>query len=174
VLLKEYINFGLKMQQTFPPIHIRYKGYLITSDKATMNIQEVHQWLSEHSYWAAGIPYTVVERSIDESFCLGALLEKRQVGFARLITDYSTFAYLADVYVLEVHRSHGVAKKMMELLFNQDWVQGLRRIMLATVDAHGLYAKYGFAAPSDPAKIMEIKRQDIYKKQGADNRPLLP
>ena len=124
----------------------------------------VHKWLSESSYWEKGIPFEKVKTSFDQSFCIGALMNDEQVGYGRLITDYTTFAYLADVYVLENHRGKGISKQMMTLLFEQDWVKGLRRIMLATSDAHGLYRQIGFTSLGHPEKLMEIVHPNIYQQ----------
>ncbi len=116
----------------------------------------IHKWLSGSSYWAKGIPFEKVKTSFDHSFCIAALMNGEQIGYGRLITDYATFAYLADVYVLDGHRGKGISKQMMKLLFEQDWVKGLRRIMLATSDAHGLYLQIGFTSLGHPEKLMEI------------------
>ncbi len=141
---------------------INYGAYLITTDRAMMKPERVHCWLSEVSYWAKNIPYDVFKRSFDNSFCIGVLNGEEQVGYARFVTDYATFAYLADVYVEEAHRGNKLSKIMMEMLMNQDWVKNLRRVMLATVDAHGLYEQYGFTNPKNPSRIMEITRPGIY------------
>jgi GNAT superfamily N-acetyltransferase len=140
-----------------------FNGYTITTDKSLMNMQDIYYWLSEEAYWCKGIPFELFNRTFDNSFCIGALIDGKQVAYARLITDYATFAYLADVYVEEEHRGKGISKKMMEILFDLDWVKGLRRIMLATKDAHGLYEQYGFGACKYPDRIMEISRPNIYE-----------
>ena len=139
-----------------------YNGYLITTDKTKMHPADVHHWLAEVSYWAKHIPYDVFRKAFDNSFCIGAIKDGRQVAYARLITDYATFAYLADVYVLDSHRGQGLSKEMMRLLFDMEWVKRLRRIMLATKDAHGLYRQVGFKDSNFPERIMEITRPDIY------------
>jgi GNAT superfamily N-acetyltransferase len=144
------------------PININYKGYLITTDKNLLQPNAIHRWLSEESYWSKHIPYSVVKTSFDNSYCIGVLKDDLQIGYARFVTDYATFAYLADVYVEEPHRGQGLSKKMMELLMDLDWVKGLRRIMLATLDAHSLYEQFGFAAPAIPERCMEINRPVIY------------
>ena len=108
------------------------------------------------------MPYEVFKRSFDNSFCIGVIIDGKQVGYARLITDYATYAYLADVYVLEEHRGKGISKEMMSVLFDIEWVKGLRRIMLATKDAHDLYRKVGFRNSNFPERIMEIARPNIY------------
>jgi len=143
-----------------------FKGYIITTDKSLMKVSDIHRWLSEEAYWSKGIPYDTVKTAFDNSYCIGILLGDRQVGFARLVTDYASFAYLADVYVEEEHRGSGLSKRMMEILFSLDWVKGLRRIMLSTIHAHDLYRKYGFASCRYPDRLMEILMSpDMYKSQ---------
>ncbi|RYD56418.1 MAG: GNAT family N-acetyltransferase [Sphingobacteriales bacterium] len=144
------------------PINIEYNGYLITTDKALLQPEAIHRWLSEESYWSKHIPFSVVKTAFDHSYCIGVLKDGVQVGYARFVTDYATFAYLADVYVEEAHRGQGLSKKMMEVLMELGWVKGLRRIMLATLDAHGLYEQFGFTAPAIPERCMEITRPVIY------------
>jgi GNAT superfamily N-acetyltransferase len=147
------------------PINSLYGEYFITTDKRRMDEIAVHKWLSESSYWAKGLPFGKFKTGFDHSFCIGALMQGEQVGYGRLITDYATFAYLADVYVLESHRGKGISKQMMKLLFEQDWVKGLRRIMLATTDAHVLYRQIGFTALSNPEKLMEIVHPNPYPQK---------
>ncbi len=144
------------------PLSVTYNGYLITTDKELMFPGDVHEWLSKVSYWAKHIPYETFMRSFNNSFCIGAILEGKQVAYGRLITDYATYAYLADVYVLDEHRGKGISKIMMKELFDLEWVKGLRRIMLATKDAHDLYRKVGFKGSNFPDRLMEITRPDIY------------
>jgi len=143
-------------------INEEYNGYLITTDKNKMIPADVHQWLSGSSYWAKHMPQDIFMRAFDNSFGIGAVIDGKQVAYARLITDYATYGYLADVYVLDEHRGKGISKEMMRLLFEMDWVKGLRRIMLATKDAHELYKKVGFKASNFPERIMEIARPNIY------------
>src|SRR5690606_15612261 len=100
--------------------------------------------------------------TFDHSYCIGVLKDGKQVGYARLVTDFAVFAYLADVYVEEAHRGKGISKKMMEILTGLEWVKGLRRVMLATQDAHTLYEQYGFAGPANPERLMEIVRPARY------------
>ena len=140
-----------------------YNGCLITTDKQMMKINDIHKWLSEEAYWCKGIPFNIVKTAFDNSFCIGAILDSRQIAFARLITDYATFGYLADVYVVEEQRGKGISKKMMHLLFDLDWVKSLRAIKLGTRDAHGLYRQYGFADCRHPERTMEIMRADVYE-----------
>ncbi len=137
-------------------INIDYNGYLITTDKNCMRVEHIHQWLSEKSHWSQNIPFENVKKSFDNSFCIGVLQGDRQVGYGRLITDYSFFAYMADVYIEEEHRGFGLGKKMIEVLMNLDWVRGLRSIKLTTRDARSLYEKFGFTALTHPERMMEI------------------
>ena len=126
------------------------------------DIAAVHRMLSG-SYWSANIPMHVVEAAIDNSFCVGAYAKDgAQVGFARLVTDHATFAYLCDVIVDEEWRGRGIGKQMVGALLDQPFVAGLRCILLATRDAHSLYERFGFKAISRPAALMEITRPEIY------------
>ena len=143
-------------------IHLPYNGYLITTDKTLMYPDDIYHWLSKVSYWAKYMPGEIFQMSFENSFAIGAIIDGKQVGYARLITDYATYAYLADVYVEEAHQGKGISKIMMQELFNLDWVQKLRRIMLATKDAHELYKKVGFKNSNYPERIMEIARPNIY------------
>ncbi|MCF8449667.1 MAG: GNAT family N-acetyltransferase [Taibaiella sp.] len=148
------------------PVTKVYNGYTITTDKSLMLLNDIHQWLSEEAYWSEGILFDRVKTAFDNSYCIGAVKDGRQVAYARLVTDYATFAYLADVYVAEAHRGKGISKKMMEILFEQDWVMRLRRMMLATINAHGLYRQYGFSECKYPERLMEkLLPPDIYLKQ---------
>jgi GNAT superfamily N-acetyltransferase len=132
---------------------------LISTDKRKLNIELIHYYLSTESYWAKNIPLQKVQRCIDHSFCFGVYKNNEQVGFARLITDYATYAYLADVFILDKYRGQGLSKKLMQFITTNAEVQGLRRWMLATRDAHGLYTQFGFAHPGDPQNILQ--RRDI-------------
>lgn len=147
------------MQQS---VSLTYKDYLITTDKNLLRPEDIHHWLSTESYWSKHIPFETVKTAFDHSFCIGILKDGKQIGYARLITDYASFAYLADVYVEALHRGQGLATKMLELLLNLDWVKNLRRIMLATLDAAELYKPLGFKTPVFPERLMEIIRPSIY------------
>lgn len=147
------------------PVTYEYRNYLITTDRALLQPEAIHQWLTQESYWAKGIPYETVKTAFDHSFVIGILHEDKQIGFARLITDYATFGYLADVYIEEAHRGLGLSKQMMETIMNLDWVTKLRRIMLATLDAEKLYEQFGFTAPVFPQRLMEITRAKMYETQ---------
>lgn len=138
-------------------------GYRISSESTAMDVDAIHAYLTR-SYWAEGIPRALVERSIRGSLCFGLFSEREQIGFARVITDRATFAYLCDVYVLEAHRGRGLSKWLMEVVLAHPDLQGLRRFLLATRDAHDLYRRYGFAPTARPERFMEMVRPDIYKR----------
>src|SRR5690349_13458625 len=122
-------------------MEIEENGFVFSDDKNKVDPVAVHHYLSTQSYWAKDIPLALVKTSIENSLCFGIYKDTRQIGFARWITDKATFGYLADVYVAEEYRGLGLSKKLMSLmLFHKD-LQGLRRYMLATLDAHGLYAQ---------------------------------
>lgn len=136
---------------------------VIDTDKRRLDLDVIHGFLRT-SYWAKDIPRDVVQRSIDHSLCFGVYIADQQVGFARVISDYTTFAYLADVFVLEAYRGRGLSKHLMDAIVNHPELQGLRRWSLATRDAHGLYARYGFTPLADPARFMERHDPDAYKR----------
>ena len=138
--------------------------FVLTTDVARLDVAAVHAYLTT-SYWAEGIPLETLERSLKGSICFGLLHGARQVGFARIISDGATFAYLADVYVLEEFRGQGLSKWMMECMKKHPDLQGLRRWMLATRDAHGLYRQYGFQPLAKPERFMEILGPDVYDRR---------
>jgi GNAT superfamily N-acetyltransferase len=137
----------------------------ISTDKSKLNLSIIHQFLSA-SYWAEGIPFEVVRKAIEHSLCFGVYDENQLVGFARVVSDFSTFAYLADVFILESHRGRGLAKRLMADVINHPELQGLRRFSLATKDAHGLYRQFGFTELSKSDRQMEIVQVDMYKTRG--------
>jgi len=139
----------------------RVNTYEISTDPSRLQLAVIHAYLSR-SYWSPGIPRDLVARAIANSICFGVYLGDAQVGFARVITDQATFAYLADVYVLEEHRGQGLSKRLVEAVQAHPDLQGLRRFLLATRDAHGLYAQFGFAPPARPENFMEIRDPDPY------------
>ncbi|MBP1771593.1 MAG: family N-acetyltransferase [Holophagaceae bacterium] len=135
--------------------------YSISTEKPRLDVQAIHAYLSR-SYWSPGIPLEMVRRAIDHSLCFGVFHGPDQVGFARVITDQTTFAYLADVYILESHRGRGLSKWLMEVITGHAELQGLRRFMLATRDAHGLYRQFGFREAAHPSRLMEIVNPNAY------------
>ena len=143
----------------------RRDPYLITTDPARVNLAVVHGFLT-HSYWANGIPLETVRRAIEHSLNFSVFEADAQVGFGRVITDYATFAYLADVFVLESHRGRGLSKWMMEVLVAHPDLQGFRRWVLLTRDAHGLYRQFGFKAIETPERYMELWDPEVYRRGG--------
>jgi GNAT superfamily N-acetyltransferase len=142
--------------------HLWSQGdYEISTDPARIDVALVHEFLA-NSYWAKGIPLEMVRLSIENSIPFGVYHGQQLVGFARIISDRATFAYLADVFVLPSHRRRGLSRWLMECIVSHPDLQGLRRWMLATQDAHGLYAKFGFSPLKSPERWMEIHRADIY------------
>jgi GNAT superfamily N-acetyltransferase len=153
--------------------------FLISTDRSRLDLDVVHGFLT-HCYWAKGIPREVVARSIENSLCFGIYDERdgksprlakdarhgapgAQVGFARVISDFATYAYIADVFVLESHRGCGLGKALMECMVQHPALQGLRRWNLSTLDAHGLYSQFGFTPPKWPERYMEILRPNLYE-----------
>ncbi len=128
-----------------------------------MDIDVIHGFLSQ-SYWAKGIPRDTQIRALEHSLCVGVLSkDAEQIAFARLVTDRATFAYLADVFVIDAYRGRGIGQWMMKETLALPELQGLRRIMLATKDAHGLYRQFGFTPLNDPDLMMEIWTPDVYQ-----------
>lgn len=137
------------------PFELRRGPYLVSTDTSRIDVGLVHSWLTK-SYWARGISLEIVQRSIRSAISLGVYRDGGQVAFARIITDCATFAYLADVYVTETERGRGVGKFLVQASLTHPHVQGLRRWMLGTLDAHGLYEQFGFRNLSSPERWMEI------------------
>ena len=133
----------------------------ISTDPQLLDVELICRWLAEESYWAVGIPREVVQRAIANSLCFGAYLDGQQVGLARVVTDRATFAWVADVFVLDGYRSRGYGKALVAAVLAHPDLQGLRRVMLATRDAHGLYAQYGFT-PIPPDRFMEVRNSSPY------------
>ena len=144
-------------------------GFTLSTEPSEMQVDAIHAYLTQ-SYWAAGIPRDLVQKSFLGSFCAGVFSQGRQVGFARVVTDRATFAYLCDVYVLENYRGQGLATWLLEAVFSHSDLQGLRRFMLATRDAHALYKRFGFTAPSKPETLMEIRVESPYLKPKPSNQ----
>jgi len=140
--------------------------YRITTDLDDMDFSVIYGFIA-NSYWAKGIPEVTLRKALENSLCFGVLTGERDlVAFARMITDRATFAYLADVFVLESYRGLGLSKKMMSAILAHPDLQGLRRMMLATKDAHGLYKPFGFEAIAEPDRLMQYLRPNVY--QAAD------
>jgi len=135
----------------------------ISTDKSRLDVDVIHRFLSEESYWAKGIPRAIVERAIEHSLCFGAYDEDGAlIGFARVVTDYAVFAYIGDVFVLPSARGKGVSKAIMAAIRSHPELQTLRRWHLLTHDAHGLYAQFGFGELAKPERHMEISVPEPY------------
>ena len=141
-------------------IPVRYE---VSTDSARFDIDLIHGFLSS-TYWAVNMPRNVLEKSIRHALCFGIFADGKQVAFARVITDYATFAYLSDLFVIPGHRGRGVSKLLMRSILDYPELQGLRRFVLATKDAHGLYAQFGFKPLSNPEDFMTIHNPDVYKQ----------
>jgi GNAT superfamily N-acetyltransferase len=127
-----------------------------------LQLDVIHHYLSEESYWSKGIPLQIVKDSIEGRVCFGAYLDDKQIAFARIVTDGATFGYLADVFVLEPYRGKGISKKLMQLIMDYPVCKKFRKFMLATNDAQGLYEKFGFKPIPHPDRIMQIKAFESY------------
>lgn len=142
--------------------------YRISLDPTELQFDVIHGFLAR-CYWSPGIPREMVEKATRHSLCVGAYAPGgAQVGFARMITDHTTFGYLADVFVLEGHRGLGLSVAMVRALMALPEVGGMRRLMLATRDAHGLYEKLGWSRVTDPGPLMQIRRDMVYSSQTAE------
>jgi GNAT superfamily N-acetyltransferase len=139
-------------------------SYTISTDQTRIDSALVHRYLSRDSYWARGVPLEVVERAIQNSLCFGLYAHDRQIGFARVVTDAATFGYLADVFIVPEHRGRGLGKQLIAAVMAHPDLQGLRRFMLATRDAHGLYRHFGFTEPKNPQVLMERHHPDLYQQ----------
>ena len=137
--------------------------FTVTSDPAAVDLDAVHAWLRT-SYWAAEIPRDLLARAIANSIPFSVLHGMRQVGFARVVTDRATFAYLCDVYILEEYRGRGLARRLIGAVMAHPDLQGLRRFNLTTRDAEGLYRQFGFTPLATPARHLEIVRPDMYRR----------
>ena len=142
--------------------------FTVSTDRERIDLDVVHGFLTE-CYWAKGVSRDVVARSIENSLCFGVYSEGKQVGFARVISDYATYAYIGDVFLLEPFRGRGLGKWMMECVIEHPRLQGLRRWSLVTRDAHGLYSQLGFTPLKKPQNYMEIHRRDVYTGSGREN-----
>ncbi len=139
------------------------KGFIISTDKSLLDADLIYRFLDQDSYWSQGIPREKVLKAMENSLCFGVYQHKQQVGFSRVVTDKATFAYLADVFILPEFRGLGLSKWLMQTIIAHPDLQGLRRWSLATADAHGLYAQFGFTPLSRTERWMEIFTP--YKKQ---------
>jgi GNAT superfamily N-acetyltransferase len=139
--------------------------FTVSTDRKRIDLDVVHGFLTQ-CYWAKGIPREVVARSIENSLCFGVYANGKQIGFARVISDYATYAYIGDVFVVDSFRGRGLGKWLMECVMQHSRLQGLRRWSLVTRDAHGLYSKLGFEPLKKPENYMELHRPEVYQKAG--------
>jgi N-acetylglutamate synthase-like GNAT family acetyltransferase len=137
--------------------------FVVDTETSRLDLDVIHEFLAR-SYWSPGIPRQLVERAMQNSLCFGLFCESEQIGYARVVTDKSSFAYLADVFVLEAWRGRGLSKFIVECIKSHPDLQNLRRWMLATRDAHGLYAQFGFTPIKNPERLMEIVDPNIYQQ----------
>lgn len=137
--------------------------FLYSTDKSKLNIDYIHHFLCKESYWAKNIPIDIVKTSVEGSLCFGVYENNKQVGFARVITDYATFGYLADVFIDIDYRGRGLSKELMAFIMGQGVMKKLRRFMLATLDAHSLYAQFGFESQEGNKRLMGVKFFEEYK-----------
>lgn len=145
-------------------IEVKFDNFTITTDKLKMDVVAIHDFLSKHSGWSDNIPFDVVKNSIDNSLNFGLFDTDKQIGFARIISDFTTIAYLGDVYILDNYRGQGLSKKLMDCIMAHPNLQGLRRWILLTSTADWLYEKYGFTKLPKPALYMELFDPNVYKE----------
>ena len=138
------------------------EGYYISTDKAKLDIPFIHHFLSTEAYWSKGIPFDVVQRAVENSLNFGVFLGAEQVGYARVISDRATVAYLGDVFILPAHRGKGLSKMLMGEIMAHPSLQGLRRWILLTQDAHALYKQYGWKTIAAPDRWMEVHNPNVY------------
>lgn len=144
------------------PRRWRKNGFVISTDPELLDLDLVHGFLIG-CYWARGIPKKTVQRSIRNSLCFGVYKSTKQVGFARVISDFATYAYVGDVFVVDEYRGQGLGKLVMQCIMSHPALQGLRRWSLLTRDAHGLYSQFGFTPLKSPERHMEIHNPDVYR-----------
>jgi GNAT superfamily N-acetyltransferase len=149
----------------------RQGDFLISTDPGLLDVPLIHDFLANRSYWATGRPLAVVRRSLEQSLCFGLYEQGRQVGFARVVTDRATFAWLCDVFVLEAYRGRGLSKWLLGCVMSHPALRGLRRVLLGTRDAHSLYERYGFTPLADPTRFLEVFRQDVYRADQSARGP---
>lgn len=140
-----------------------FDAFTITTDKSKLDINVIHRYLSGESYWSKDIPIERIQKSIENALCFGVYHNDQQIGYAKVVSDFSTMAYLGDVFILEDYRGQGLSKQLMETIMSHPELQNLRRWILLTADAHELYKKYGWQPIASPEKWMEIHRPNIYQ-----------
>jgi GNAT superfamily N-acetyltransferase len=155
------------MHVTMNDEYFKKNGFAVSTDKNLIDFGTVYKYLSEDSYWAIGIPADRLKRAIENSLCFGIYKDNKQAGFARVVTDSATFAYICDVFILPDYRGLGLSKWLMQSIVEHSELQGLRRWSLATADAHGLYSQFGFTPLSKTQNWMEkFRPYQLPKKEG--------
>ncbi len=155
-------------RRTGTQIHEWQKGeYLVTTEQRQLDLDALHRFLAQKSYWARRIPRSVFERSLKNSLCFGLFQGKKQIGFARCVSDFATVAYLSDVFVLPQYRGRGLAKWLIHCVTSHPELRNLRRWILVTRDAHSLYRKHGFSQLAHPESFMEIHNPEVYRNPNA-------
>ena len=144
------------------PREYKRGDFTVSTDPSRLDLPWIHDYLTNEAYWAKGIPFPVFQKSVENALCFGVYHQSKQVGFGRVISDYATFAYLADVFIDEAYRGRGLGKWLVECVRSDPELQGLRRWMLITSDAHGLYRQFGFSPVEHPEKMMEIVSMEIW------------
>lgn len=147
-----------------PVLEWQREGYRISTSRSELDLEAMHRFLAA-STWSPGLPMVVLEQAVRGSLCFGLFGAEGQLGFARVITDGATFAYLCDVYILEAHRGRGLGRWLMEAVQAHPFLQGLRRFVLVTRDAHGLYEQFGFRPLARPEGYMELHNPNVYARQ---------
>ena len=137
--------------------------YCISTENDKLDLKMIHHFLSTKSYWSKNIPFEKVQSAVKNSLNFGVYFNNRQIGYARVISDFSTIAYLGDVFIIEDFRGQGLSKWLMEVVMKHPYLQGLRRWILLTGDAHGLYKKYGWTEIANPEKWMELHNKEVYE-----------
>jgi GNAT superfamily N-acetyltransferase len=143
------------------PREFKQEDFTISTDPSRLDLPWIHKYLTNEAYWAKGISFSVFQKSVENALCFGVYHQSRQVGFGRAVSDFATFAYLADVFIDTGYRRRGLGKWLVECMRSYPELQGLRRWMLITSDAHGLYEQYGFSSIEHPEKMMEIVSMDV-------------
>lgn len=151
------------------PIQRFLDEYEISTDSTRLDMDVIYNFLAVESYWSPGIPRSIVKRAVQNSLCFGIYHGGALVGFGRVVTDKATFALLADLFILEPHRGKGLSKWLMRSIIGHEDLQGLRRLLLLTSDAHELYRQFGFEELGNPGRFMEVLRQDVYQASAEPN-----
>jgi GNAT superfamily N-acetyltransferase len=138
-------------------------GFCISTEKARLDLKAIHHFLSKEAYWSLNIPMSRVEEAVEHSLNFGLYFREKQIGFARVISDFSCIAYVGDVYVLPEFRGKGLSKWLMQTIMDYPELQGLRRWILSTADAHGLYKQFGWVPVANPERWMEVHCREVYK-----------